>query len=85
MSRFEGVNAVACEGCTHPFGLHDRTTKATERNACNARDAAGLGLRCACQKFAWGEVDEDPESSWDDYKSGYTDIDGNVLEPSNKP
>jgi hypothetical protein len=32
--------------------------------------------------FAWAPHEEDPDSGWDDYKSGCVDIDGNVLEPS---
>jgi hypothetical protein len=84
------VNDLPCADprCAHPFGSHERTEDVSRREKCLAVDLAHdpeddieYNVPCDCEGFVWEHYDEDPDRAWDDHKAGYTDIDGNVLEP----
>jgi hypothetical protein len=82
-----GINDLACADsrCGHPFGQHTKTDDIRQPGRCRRTSFNGYTIghssRCACQSFVWEPYEEDPDRAWDDYKAGYTDIDGNVVEP----
>lgn len=78
-----GVNDLKCAGCGHRRGSHNPLNdNVRERGHCLAVDHGAIQrYPCTCKAFAWPAHEEDPDQPWDDYKSGYTDIDGNYFEP----
>jgi hypothetical protein len=67
-----GPSIVPCDRCGHTLGEHDRSVHIVNAGKCS---------ECDCESYVWTPYDEDPDSAWDDYKAGYADINGNVLEP----
>lgn len=78
-----GVNDLKCadDGCGHAFGEHERGDDSRQPGRCLVGEMSDFVHECECRAFAWESYEEDPDRAWDDYKSGYTDIDGNVNEP----
>jgi hypothetical protein len=81
------VNDLPCADprCAHPFGEHTKTDNIRQPGRCRRSSLNGYTIgqssRCACQSFVWEPYEEDPDAAWDDYRAGYTDLAGNVLEP----
>ena len=82
------VRDVPCFRCKHSFGQHERDDQNIRYpRRCLVGEVVDVGIgkdfvrECECTSFVWEPYEEDPDRAWDDYKAGYTDIDGNVMEP----
>jgi hypothetical protein len=76
------VRDLKCGACSHTYGEHERTNSLRQPGRCLVDEMSDYVHECDCLTFAWEPYEEDPDQAWNDYKDGYTDIDGNVLEPS---